>query len=301
MTGRLALYAVLVGLTAPAAGAQEALDDAARTDRDGPLRIAAVASVDTVQVGEPFTVGVVVSAGESQPAIPQLLDAGDDWEQLEVARIEPASAEENRTRAYYRLVAWKPGRVALPVLRVESRGEVARAVEVELPGPWVRSVLPDEAASDELKLRGPRPPLESGWPWWVWALLVLVAAALAVWWWRRHQAVEDEEVRELPDARDPAELAREALVALRESAAAGKLDAGEFYDRLEHILRTYLAETRDWPVTRPIRSAAWIDRDTMRDLHRHAVFSRFAGVEAEGGRLVSDADVSLDWLTEDAA
>lgn len=306
MTGRLLVWAALLGLAAPA-GAQEPPDGGARTggartDRSGSLRIAARASADTVQVGEPFTIGVVVvGAGEPGPSIPQLLEPGDDWEQLEVARIEPSATDRDEVRAYYRLVAWEPGRLELPVLRVEARGEEEQAVQIELPAPRVRSVLPDEAEAAELKLRGPRPPLESGWPWWTWLLLALLAAALAAWWWQRHRATEDAEPGTELEEPAPAELAREALEALREQAAAGELGAGEFYDRLEEILRAYLAETRDWPMTRPVRSAAWTRRDAMRELHRHALFSRFAGVEADGPRLVTDADVSLDWLSEDAA
>lgn len=301
MIRRFLILGTLLGAAAPA-GAQGPQGEAVRTDRDGPLRIVARVSADTVQVGEPFTVGVVVvGTGGSGPAIPQLLEPGEDWEQLEVARIEAPESEDAGTRAYYRLVAWTPGRVALPVLRVEARSEPRRVVEVELPGPWVRTVLPAEAGAGALRLRGPRPALESGWPWWIWVLLAVLAAAVAARWWRRHRATAETERRDAADVPDPAERARDALVALRERAAAGKVSAGPFYDRLEEILRAYLAETRDWPVTLPVRSAAWTDRDSMRELHRHAVFSRFAGVPTDGKRLVSDADVSLDWLTKDAA
>ena len=305
MTRRLGLCAALLALAAPSSApppaiAQETPDGAVRTDRDGSLRIAARASADNVQVGEPFTVGVVVQgAGEAGSTFPQLLEPGESWEQLEVARIESSSSGE--IRAYYRLVAWEAGRLELPTLRVDSHGDPMRSVSVQLPAPWVRSVLPDEADAADLKLRGPRPPLESGWPWWVWALLALLAAALVAWWWRKHRADAAAAVEETVEGPGPDELARDALVALRQRAMEGGLSAAEFYDRLEEILRQYLSATREWPSTRPVRSAAWLGRDAMRELHRHAVFSRFAGVEAEGERLVSDADVSIDWLTEDAA
>lgn len=305
MTPRLGLFAALVALAAPLSAppaiAQETPDGAVRTDRDGSLRIAARASADNVQVGEPFTVGVVVQgAGEAGSSMPQLLDPGESWEQLEVARIE-SSGPGGEVRAYYRLVAWEAGRLELPTLRVESQGDPVRSVTVQLPAPWVRSVLPDEADAADLKLRGPRPPLESGWPWWLWALLALLAAALGIWWWRRHRAGEVATVDDAVEGPGPDELARDALVALRQRAVEGELGAAEFYDRLEEILRQYLAATREWPPTRPTRSSAWLRRDSMRELHRHAVFSRFGGVDSGGERLVSDADVSLDWLAEDAA
>lgn len=259
-------------------------------------RVAVRLSADTVRVGDPFTVGVVVVGGDDV-RLPPLLDVAESWEQLAVARIEPG--DDDGIRAYYRLVAWEAGPLELPDLVVSSGGNVAREFRVELPGPFVRSVLP-AGAEDGLALRGPRPPLDGGFPWLLALALLLVALAIGWWWWRRRanaRSVEEGSAAE-PDA---AELTRAALVALRARVEAGELGGPAFYDRLEEILREYLAGTREWPPVRPVRASSWTARGAMRELHRHAVLSRFAGVESAAARLLTDVETSLDWLMKDAA
>lgn len=259
-------------------------------------RVAVRLSADTVRVGDPFTVGVVV-AGRDDVRLPPLLDVAENWEQLEVARIEPG--QDGAVRAYYRLVAWQTGALELPDLVVQTAGNAAREFRIELAGPFVQSVLP-AGAEDDLALRGPRPPLDGGFPWLLALALLLVALAIAWWWWRRRatgQSVAEESAAE-PGA---AELARAALVALRARVEAGELGGAAFYDRLEEILREYLAGTREWPPGRPVRASSWTARGAMRELHRHAVLSRFAGVEAAAARLLTDVEASLDWLMKDAA
>jgi len=259
-------------------------------------RVAVRLSADTVRVGEPFTVGVVL-VGRDDAHLPPLLDVAESWEQLEIARVE--SAEGDGVRGYYRLVAWRAGALELPDLVVSTGGSALREFRIALPGPFVRSVLP-AGGSDDLALRGPRPPLDDGFPWLLALALFLVALAIAWWWWRRRAGarVAVEESAAEPDA---AELTRAALVALRAEVEDGELGGGAFYDRLEAILRGYLAGTREWPPGRPVRASSWTARGAMRELHRHAVLSRFAGVESAVSRLLTDVETSLDWLTKDAA
>jgi hypothetical protein len=279
---------LLLGLASAGAAAQD-------VPGPGAVRTAVRLSADTVLVGEPFTVGVIALASDTL-RFPPLLDPGDNWEQLEVVRIEAGDGGERR--AYYRLVAWESGRLQLPELALRLGAQSPRTLRLPLPAPFIQSVLPADAR--QVELRGPRPPRGEGFPWWV-LLAALLALALAVWWWRRRRtdAGSAQEAEAQPP--DAAERARAALVALRQRASSGELAAAEFYDRLEAILRTYLAETREWPPARPTRAASWLDRGAMRDLHRQAVVSRFAGVNAPDERLVADADLSLDWLSKDAA
>ncbi|MFW6039601.1 MAG: hypothetical protein ACOC9N_00825 [Gemmatimonadota bacterium] len=264
--------------------------------QEAPPRVAVRLSADTVRVGEPFTVGVVV-AGRADARLPPLLDAAESWEQLEVARVEPR--EGDGVRGYYRLVAWRTGELDLPDLVVATGGDPARQFRVELPGPFVRSVLP-AGAEDELALRGPRPPLDGTFPWLLVLALLLAALAIAWWWWRR-RATSKIDIEEAAPPPGAAELTRAALVALRARVEAGELGGAAFYDRLEVILREYLAGTREWPPARPVRASRWTARGAMRELHRHAVLARFAGVEAATPRLLTDVEASLDWLTKDAA
>jgi len=262
----------------------------------GALRTAVRLSVDTVRVGEPFTVGVVATASDSV-RFPPLLETGETWEQLAVARVE--SGESGEVRAYYRLVAWEAGRLELPAVEVTTGGREGRGFRLDLPAPWVRSVLP--AAAEDVQLRGPRPPLGDRFPWLWWIALATVLAS-AWWWWRRRRRASIDAVAAVPlEVSDARERALAALAALREEASDGALPAAAFYDRLEVILRAYLAEAREWPPTRPVRASTWLSRDELRELHRHAVISRFAGVEAGGSRRLADVDMSIDWLSKDAA
>ncbi|MGI9038375.1 MAG: hypothetical protein ACR2GQ_05895 [Gemmatimonadota bacterium] len=267
----------------------------AQQPQSGALRAAAVLSADTVRVGEPFTVGVVATSADPV-RFPPLLDAGDAYEQLELADVGTGDGE---ARAYYRLVAWETGRLELPSLAIATGGANGRTFDIALPGPEVVSVLP--ADTEGLLLRPPRPPGGDGFPWWMLVLGALLAAAIAWWIWRRLHPPEEV----LADAAEPlldaAQRARAALAELRRTADGGALPAPEFYDRLEVILRRYLVETRAWPATRPVRSAREVAVGAMRDLHRQAVLSRFAAVEAPTERLLVDADASLRWVDEDAA
>jgi hypothetical protein len=260
-------------------------------------RVAVRLSADTVRVGDPFTVGVVV-AGRDDVRLPPLLDAAEDWEQLEVARVE--SGEGGGIRAYYRLVAWQAGALELPDLVVATGGAAARQFRIELDGPFVRSVLP-AGAEDDLALLGPRPPLDGGFPWLLALALLLTALIIGWWWWRRRRAAGQLVVGPAAAEPEAAELARAALVALRARVEAAELGGAAFYDRLEEILREYLASTREWPPGRPVRASSWTARGAMRELHRHAVLSRFAGVESAAARLLTDVETSLDWLMKDAA
>ena len=283
------VVALALALVTPTIG------DAGHTVAQEAPRVAVRLSADTVRVGDPFTVGVVI-VGKDDVRIPPLLDVAESWEQLGVARVEPG---ESGVRAYYRLVAWQAGELEMPDLVVSTDGDARREYRIELQGPFVRSVLP-AGVEDDLALRGPRPPLGRGFPWLIALALLLVALAVAWWWWRRRASGSPG--AEAPyEESDAAERARAALMALRDRIESDELGAAAFYDRLEEILREYLAGTREWPPTRPVRASSWTARGAMRELHRHAVLSRFGGVEAAAARLLTDVETSLAWLTKDAA
>lgn len=279
----------------PQIGASALQPQAQAGDGTGALRVATRLSADTVRVGEPFTVGVVATSSDSV-RLPRLLEIGDAWEQLEVGRIE--RDDDGEVRAYYRVVAWEAGQLELPSIDVATGGTAGRSYAVRLPAPWVQSVLPADA--EDVKLRGPRPPIDDGFSWLPWLLLAALAAALW-WWWRRQREPEVVAEEARPAELGPRERALAALAALREDAAKEGLPAAAFYDRLEEILRAYLAEARDWPPTRPVRASAWLSLGAMRELHRHAVMARFAGAAAAGERRRDDVDTSIAWLRKDEA
>jgi len=259
----------------------------------GAMRATAVLSADTVRVGEPFTLGVIISS-DDPPSVPQLLPSGEGWEQLEVARIETVGSE---VRAYYPLIAWQTDPIQLPDLTVSTGSGGEREFSVRLPIPVIRSVLP--SAEMSLLLQPPRPPLDEGFPWGL-LLAALIVAALCLWWLKHRTTSAAADESPMADVPDAGSLAREALVALRGDAEAGTVAAAGFYDRLEQILRRYLAGTRAWPASHPVRASRELATDDMGPVHRQALLARFAAVAWPPGRLVSDADSSLEWLGEDA-
>jgi hypothetical protein len=259
----------------------------------GAMRASAVLSADTVRVGEPFTLGIIISSDEPV-RMPQLLPSGDGWEQLEVARIQTADSE---VRAYYPLIAWQTDPIQLPDLTVSTGSDGDREFSVRLPIPVISSVLP--SAEESPLLQPPRPPLDAGFPWGL-LLAALILAALCLWWLAHRTtsaAAGEAPPADVPDARSQA---RDALLALRGDAEAGTVPAAGFYDRLEEILRRYLAGTRGWPASRPVRASRELATTDMGVVHRQALLARFAAVAWPSRRLVSDADSSLEWLGEHA-
>jgi hypothetical protein len=154
----------------------------------------AQASVATVEVGEPFTLTLVVRhGGEDPPALDATaLESDPTWAVLEpgerVSLPEPGDHGLLETRASWRVVALEPGQRELPAPRVTLEGpdgapqvlEVARA-SLEVQG----LLAPGEDA--------PRPPggfvglgPESATPGWrralPWGVAGLVACALGAAW-----------------------------------------------------------------------------------------------------------------------
>ncbi len=286
----------LVFVSAPCpAAAQE-------TPRTGLERGVAVISPDTVRVGEAFVLGITaVSADRLQ--FPAVLALPDELAQTGPPRSSPDSA--GVWKAVYPLVAWKTGRIELPVVRIPVVSATAeRSLAVQPPAIEVTSVLPP--ADERPRLQPPRIPTERWRVPWRWLLVLVLVAALAREAWHRlrtspspAQVAEDPPVNPLGEARD-------ALLALRAQAVAGEARPDRFYDGIEAAVRLYLVRTRGWSEQAPVRSAlrdglpggvAGLDTVVRRSLP-----ARFGALEVSGGILVSDVDAVLDWLeTEQAA
>lgn len=258
----------------------------------GSLRVSVVLSADTVRIGEPFTLGII-AVSPDPVAAPALLPSGEGWEQLQIARVETSDSE---MRIYYRLVAWKTDRIELPDLRLSVGSGAGRDYFVSLPAPIVQSVIPSGAEAP--LLRSPRPPIESGFPWSL-LLVALILLALVLWWLKYRTVPPVVAASTVGEQYEAIARARAAVLALRSQAEAGSVVAAGFYDELEQILRRYLSGTRAWPPVQPARESQALAGTAMRDVHRQAVLARFAAVGWSGSRLVADADASLQWLTED--
>ncbi len=262
----------------------------------------AVISPDTVRVGETFALGIT-AVSPDRLQFPTVLALPDELEQTGPPRSIRDSA--GVWKAVYPLVAWKSGRIELPIVRIPVVSATAeRSLAVRPPAVEVSSVLPP--VEEQPRLHPPRMPTE---PWtipWLWLLALVLVAALVREVVRRLRAPPPPiEVEESPWV-DPLDEVRDALLALRERALGGEARTDRFYDGIETAVRLYLVRTRGWPAQAPVRSAL---RDGLRGrignldtVLRRALPARFGALEVSEETLVSDVDSVLAWLeTEEAA
>ncbi len=290
----LASLALSCVLSVGAAVAQE-------TPGAGLERGVAVISPDTVRVGEGFVLGITaVSADRLQ--FPAVLVLPDDLEQTGPPRSVPDSA--GVWKAIYPLVAWKTGRLELPVIRIPVVSATAeRSLAVRPPVLEVISVLPP--ADQGPRLQPPRMPGERWRIPWRWLLFFLLIAALAREAWRRVRSAP-QPVQDLEETSvDPFGEARDALLALRARAVAGATRTDRFYDGIETAVRLYLVRTRGWPEQAPVRNALYEglagEVDRLDTVVRRALPARFGALEVMSDTLVSDVDVVLAWLEAEQA
>lgn len=287
----------LVGHAAPARSQE------ARPPGDGSAaRSAAILRPDTVRVGEPFILGLSVTASrDAEVDFPALIALDPPLDQLRPPRVRWDGSGGGAWRVRYRVVAWKEGSWAIPpvVVRVGDA-----PVELRPPPIEVTSVLP-AAAEVPLQLEPPRGPIPvRPFPWW---LLLLLLAAVLLWWslrrLRREDRVEEEPV-------DPAVAAREALALLKARLEGGELELALFYDGLEETVRRYLAARRGWSEVRPVRDFVQLrrERDDVRELTRAIVamenragLVRFAHLTASREAALADADTCLAWVESEEA
>ncbi|MGW8282590.1 MAG: hypothetical protein ACWGON_04735, partial [Gemmatimonadota bacterium] len=241
-----------------------------------------------------------VSADRLQ--FPAVLALPDELEQTGPPISVPDSA--GVWKAIYPLVAWKTGRLELPVVRIPVVSATAeRSLAVRPPVLEVISVLPP--ADQGPRLQPPRMPSERWRIPWRWLLFFLLLAALAREAWRRMRSAP-QPVQNLEETSvDPFGEARDALLALRARAVSGEARTDRFYDGIEKAVRLYLVRTRGWPEQAPVRNAlngglaGEVDR--LDRVVRRALPARFGALEVRNDTLVSDVDVVLAWLDSEQA
>lgn len=259
-------------------------------------RVVAALSSDTVAVGEPFVLGLtVLGEGSGRVRFPPVLTLPENLEQRGPVEVRIGEGDGTR-RAYYRLVAWKAGRLEFPALEfpIAATGS-GRSVSVHTPTLSVRSVLPSNVAGLELKEAKPYLDL-GGWPW-VWILLALLAVVLAAWWWWRRRRREGA-VAVPESASSPAEHALRELRALGARWKAEEISAPRFYDELERALREYAEVTRAWSPGAPLRGLANGDAALAQTLELSAL-ARFARVGVQRKIPLEATAVAAAWVEAD--
>jgi hypothetical protein len=232
----IALLAVVALLQAGAATAQAS-----------PIQMGITVRPDTVTVGDPFVVQLLIRApAGSRIEFPAGPDSGAVVEMLDpriVVRAGDTTAAATAIDlvARYRMAAWETGPHAIvlgPATVVPPDGEM-RTLSTEGYQVFVRSVLPADSS-----LHVPKPARDimeprAAW-WWPWGPILLAAALLGGlfwWWWRRRR----RGTLAAQPAIDPYDLAEREFARIE---ALGLLEAGErgrFVALMVEVLRDYLA------------------------------------------------------------
>ena len=309
----LSLVAILAVLTQ--AGADPAPAPApAPLDSTPPLqasapRISATLEPDSITIGDPFTLTLIVQTGdEDQVAFPVLPDTGAIT--ALGPRREQVDQGGGRRLAVYRLAAWQTGSLRLPPAQVIITNA---GVESSIPLPDVTvqviSVLPAEADPDTLAYRPVRDVLGANWSvaekltGGVVALALLIGLGLYL---RRRNAAAHVIVA--PPPRPPRERALESLQWLETS---GLIESGEFkafYSALAQILREFVAESYPpWSLDltsaellATVRAAEMDDREAeaLRQLLNEADLVKFARRRTPRGRAAQALGATRRWVTD---
>ncbi|HEX2077059.1 MAG TPA: DUF4381 family protein [Longimicrobium sp.] len=191
---------------------------------------------DTVTVGDRFRAAVFVrapSGARVELVVPPARDG--TWQTVDSIRSYPPDTAGVH-RAVATMVLWvtDPATSAAAEARVTLPDGAVRTIPVQLPLPFVRSVLPPDSAR-------PRPPRDviaiprrsRAWAWI--AAGVAAALALLAWWMIRRRRVP-----QVVAPVDPREHALAELDRLRASGAAAEVEA--FSAGVGAVLREFAAE-----------------------------------------------------------
>ena len=202
-------------------------------------------SPDTVTVGDPFIVQVLIRApAGSQIEFPAGPDSGGAIEMLDPRVVlrrgdTTAAATVIEFVARYRMAAWETGPfpIILGQASVTTDG-TARTLSTEGYSVVVRTVLPADTTLHVPKAA--RDIIDPTVPWWwPWGPILLAAALLGAlfWWWWRRRSRRTVAVPVI----DPYDLAEREFARIE---ALGLLEAGErgrFVALMVEVLRDYLA------------------------------------------------------------
>ncbi len=206
-----------------------------------PVTVTATVDHREVSIGE--RIRYVVSAEHPADVRVAFAPIGSTVGELAVEQ-RGASSDQRRqgfvvTERWYRLASYQTGQHAIPAAAVtyrdhdgtqhEARGE---AITIT-----VKSVLPKDWQSQDIRALKPLVPTLGDW-WWVLLVLALMGATAGcgAWWWKRRLAV----VASGPPPKPPHEMALEELAALRRDDLLARQRHEEYYVRLSAIVRRYI-------------------------------------------------------------
>lgn len=263
-----------------------------------PPEVEAHLSVDSVQIGEQFTLSLVAeSPAESTVSFPSV-DAGSgvfgDLRPLERGRVQSRhpSASLRVDSVAYTVTTFTLGSAQIPVLpvRIVEAGDTTIAANRPMRLHVVSVVNPDATG-----LRTPPALASFPRPIWVWGAFVLVGLVLvggvAYAWWRfRGERAQSSESDEQSD--DPYQTAVKKLEQLTRRNPNDPVTGKAFYVELTQALRVYLArrvgvkalECTTSELITALRRRSEIPRtaaDRIQPVLERADFVKFAGAKPD--------------------
>lgn len=222
--------------------AQGATPRATAQSATAPLRAGLLVSPDTVAVGDPFMLRVVVEVPAT--ATVQWPSLGDSAAMVAMRAPTRVTSELRGDRrqetAEYSLAAWRTGLLPVGLADVVVRdANGVRSVPLSDARIVVQSVLPGDTT-----LHVPKPARElfprqvPWWETWLPALLVMVGLLLLWWLWRRRRIRTS--IASVPPA-DPYDRAMQDFDRLDRMALADLGECSRAVALSTEVLRTYLS------------------------------------------------------------
>ncbi len=209
-----------------------------------PIRVETKLKVGAVQLGEPFTVEVVVTHQKTQRyELSKPVDSEDfDFRGVERRRVD--SGDTSTTSFDVSLAAFRLGRLKTPVWSLTVSDQQESTMEVAGTEVEVKSALPPEAQKEGADLFDVRAP-EALWVrtyrliYMLLGVLLAVAVAYALYRFLTRQRAAQPVVKPVLPLHIRTE---QALDTLQKEALPKNQRGREFYFRLSEILRGYLGE-----------------------------------------------------------
>ena len=296
------LTALVVLLCAAASGEVHA-DVASPTSDSNPARVTSKASSTTVQVAEPLTLELTVTASVgSQVDFPSVGNSLGNFEVInQTDRADVPSAENGNQRVWTRRLTLESivtGDIEIPALEILVRNNAnSQTLKSEAIPVRVTSVLEDRADPTQFRdiqsvvdVEVP-PPVSRAWLWWTLSGLGGVSAAALLF-----MAAAKRKRWMTPNA-----WAIRELEELRNSDAMKSVDSDTVTENLTTILRDYLElqfeiaapvqTTRELMLA--IETARNMSIETTKgfsDLFENSDLSRFAGLKLTHAELTKAID-----------
>lgn len=226
-----------------------------------PIKISTRVSNDTVRIGDVFTYTAEVEWAEEVEI--KSITVGEDFGIFEVRKVHPpvdtrTDTGRNKRIYSYELVGFETGEYEIPAFTIKYIGPDGKEKEASSAPVKIKvvSVLPSssEASVENLDIRPLKPPIEIPpdynrlYRFIAFLSSGIILAGLGFYLWHRYLRRKKASGEEAPEIlRPPEEIAKEELLALKNSSLLNEGKIKEYYSRVADIIRIYLGRRFNLP------------------------------------------------------